>query len=137
MLNSAKAFFSALRLGALAIGMATLGAVAAMAQDLTLYMVEQPGCIYCARWDEEVGDAYHLTAEGKAAPLQRIQLRDPLPEGVTFDRKAVFTPTFVLVRDGQELERLEGYPGEDFFWGLLGVMLKNAGVTIDVGVATE
>jgi hypothetical protein len=98
-----------------------------MAQDLTLYMVEQPGCIYCARWDAEVGDAYAKTAEGHAAPLQRIQLRDPLPDGITFARKAVFTPTFVLVQDGQELDRIEGYPGEDFFYGMLGVMLKNAG----------
>jgi hypothetical protein len=30
-----------------------------------------------------------------------------------------FTPTFVLVQDGRELGRIEGYPGEDFFWGLL------------------
>ena len=30
-----------------------------------------------------------------------------------------FTPTFVLVDDGREIGRIEGYPGEDFFWGLL------------------
>ncbi|WP_022703638.1 hypothetical protein [Pseudorhodobacter ferrugineus] len=112
-----------------ALAFSALTAVSALAQDLTLYMVEQPGCIYCDRWDHEVGDAYHKTAEGRAAPLARIQLRDPLPEDVTFARKATFTPTFVLVRDGQELDRIEGYPGEDFFYGLLGVMLKSAGVT--------
>lgn len=111
-----------------ALAFSALTAVSAVAQDLTLYMVEQPGCIYCDRWDHEVGDAYHKTAEGRAAPLARIQLRDPVPDGVTFARKTAFTPTFVLVRDGQELERIEGYPGEDFFYGMLGVMLKNAGV---------
>jgi hypothetical protein len=114
----------------LALGL-WLTATVAMAQDVALYMVEQPGCIYCARWDSEVGDAYDKTAEGRAAPLIRIQLRDPLPEGISFARKAVFTPTFVLVQNGQELERIEGYPGEDFFYGMLGVMLKNAGVTLD------
>jgi hypothetical protein len=30
-----------------------------------------------------------------------------------------FTPTFVLVADGREVGRITGYPGEDFFWGLL------------------
>jgi hypothetical protein len=30
----------------------------------------------------------------------------------------------VLVKDGVEVARLEGYPGEDFFWGLLGRMLS-------------
>ena len=128
MLITAKATLSALRLGVLAASFIMLAAVAGLAQDLTLYMVEQPGCIYCARWNAEVGDAYHLTAEGRAAPLVRIQLRDPLPDGISFARKAVFTPTFVLVRDGQELERIEGYPGEDFFYGMLGVMLKNADI---------
>lgn len=127
MLHTVKAILFALRLGVLALCVAVAGAVTASAEGLMLYMVEQPGCIYCARWDAEVGDAYHLTTEGKVAPLVRIQLRDPLPEGVTFQRKATFTPTFVLVRDGQELERIEGYPGEGFFYGLLGVMLKNAG----------
>ena len=33
-------------------------------------------------------------------------------------------PTFVLVEDGRELGRIEGYPGEDFFWGLLGKLLE-------------
>ena len=42
----------------------------------------------------------------------------------------VFTPTFVLVREGRELARIEGYPGEDFFWGLLAAMLRDAGVTL-------
>ena len=27
-----------------------------------------------------------------------------------------YTPTFVLVEDGQEKARIEGYPGEFFFW---------------------
>ncbi|RUS59648.1 thioredoxin family protein [Pseudorhodobacter sp. E13] len=131
MRSAAKAFFFAFRVALLALLLPAVAPHAASAQEWTLYMVEQPGCIYCARWDEEVGDAYHLTAEGKAAPLARVDLRAPLPEGVTFARKAVFTPTFVLVRDGQEIDRIEGYPGEDFFYGLLGVMLKNAGATVD------
>lgn len=120
----------ALRKTAVALVILLAGSVAGRAQELTLFMVEQPGCIYCARWNEEVGDAYHLTAEGRSAPLTRIDLRDGAPEGVVFARKAVFTPTFILVRDGAELDRIEGYPGEDFFYGLLGVMLENAGVQL-------
>lgn len=129
MRNAFITITSALRLCMLALVIAT-GSAQAQDQDLTLYMVEQAGCIYCERWDAEVGDAYHLTAEGKAAPLQRVQLRDPLPEGVTFKRKAVFTPTFVLVRDGQEIDRMEGYPGEIFFWPLLAEMLTKAGAAL-------
>lgn len=30
-----------------------------------------------------------------------------------------YTPTFVLIDGGREVGRIEGYPGEAFFWGLL------------------
>lgn len=90
-----------------------------------LVMVEQPGCSYCEAWHDQVAPEYPKTAEGRFAPLVRVQLREGAPEGVTFDRPAVFTPTFILVEDGEELARIEGYPGEDFFWGLLGRMLED------------
>ncbi|MDP2740647.1 MAG: thioredoxin family protein [Pseudorhodobacter sp.] len=96
---------------------------AAASAELLLVMVEQPGCIYCRKWDNEIAAKYPLTDEGKAAPLTRIQLRAPLAEGMVFDRPAIFTPTFVLVDEGGEVGRIEGYPGEDFFWALLGQML--------------
>jgi hypothetical protein len=88
-----------------------------------LVMVEQPGCAYCMEWDRTIAPIYPKTAEGKFAPLRRAQLRDGPPAGVEFDRAVVFTPTFILVKGGKELARIEGYPGEDFFWGLLGRML--------------
>lgn len=91
-----------------------------------LLMFEQPGCVYCARWNEDVAPEYPLTDEGKAAPLRRLQLRDPLPEGVAINNHPVFTPTFVLVSGGKEVARIEGYPGEDFFWPLLADMIKKA-----------
>jgi hypothetical protein len=44
-----------------------------------------------------------------------------------------FTPTFVLLVDGVERNRIEGYPGEDFFWGLLGRMLDQEGIMYETG----
>lgn len=110
-------------LAGVALGSATGGSAAAQAE---LLMFEQPGCIYCARWNEEVAPEYPLTDEGKAAPLRRLQLRDPLPEGLTIASHPVFTPTFILIQDGIEIGRIEGYPGEDFFWPLLAGMIKEA-----------
>lgn len=49
------------------------------AAELRLLMFEQPGCLYCARWDAEIAPQYPLTDEGRAAPVQRLQMRDPLP----------------------------------------------------------
>lgn len=91
--------------------------------DVRLLMVEQPGCTYCAEWNAEVGDAYDRTAEGRVAPLLRTPLAGPLPAGVTLKAAPVFTPTFVLLDDGIEVGRIEGYPGESFFWELLAQLL--------------
>lgn len=98
----------------------------AAAGELELLMFEQPGCIYCAAWNAEVAPEYPLTEEGRAAPLRRLQLRDPLPEGLELVAPPVFTPTFVLVEDGVESGRIAGYPGEDFFWPLLGQLIAGA-----------
>jgi len=90
-----------------------------------LIMVEERGCFWCARWNSEISEIYPKTPEGQRAPLRRIDLRAPLPEDLHLARKPVFTPTFILVSDGVELSRIEGYPGEDFFWGLIGKMLQD------------
>ncbi|MCR8550118.1 thioredoxin family protein [Salipiger sp. P9] len=92
--------------------------------DVRLVMVEQVGCAYCAMWNAEIAPAYPNTAEGRFAPLLRADLRQGPPEGVSYNRKVLFTPTFILIEDGVELARLEGYPGEDFFWPLLSQMLE-------------
>lgn len=95
---------------------------------VALIMAEEEGCMWCAAWNRDIATEYPITAEGRAAPLVRINIHKPLPDGLKLESKLRFTPTFVLVRDGQEISRLEGYAGEHFFWGLLQRMLTNAGV---------
>lgn len=97
------------------------------AGDFRLVMVEQSGCSYCLQWHTEIGPIYPKTPEGAVAPLETVQLRAPLPDGIALNSPPVFTPTFILLRDGAEVGRIEGYPGEDFFWGLLGMMLRQGG----------
>ena len=91
--------------------------------DTILLMAEEEGCVWCERWDREISAIYPKTDEGRAAPLLRHDIRAELPQGIALAGKLQFTPTFVLLRDGQEIGRIEGYPGEAFFWGLLGQML--------------
>ena len=105
------------------------GTQAVLAQT-RLVMVEEKGCIWCARWNQEIADIYPKTGEGKAAPLQRMDIHAPRLEGLSFKRALHYTPTFVLMVDGAEVSRIEGYPGEDFFWGLLQQMLADANIAI-------
>jgi len=105
---------------AMLIGLLWLfGLSAAPAGAAELVMFEQAGCAWCARWHKEVGPAYPRTAEGRAAPLRRVDLRAPRPDDLRAIAGVVHTPTFVLVEDGREVGRILGYPGDAFFWGLL------------------
>jgi hypothetical protein len=100
--------------------------------EVTLVMAEEPGCIWCARWNAEVGPIYPLTHEGAVAPLRRVNLDNPIPEDIKLARRVNFTPTFILLVDGVERNRIEGYPEEAFFWGLLGQMLEQEGIAFEL-----
>jgi hypothetical protein len=88
-----------------------------------LVMVDETGCVWCQRWTDEIAPIYPKTTEGKYAPLRRINV-SVISDEVVLARRVGFTPTFLLVEDGAELARIEGYPGEDFFWPLLERMLR-------------
>ncbi len=117
-------------ISAVILGLAML--TNAAGAETRLVMVEEQGCVWCERWLAEIGPIYPKTSEGKVAPLRRVDLADPLPEDIKFSGSLRFTPTFVLVIDGVEVNRIEGYPGEDFFWGLLDRMLMEAKVDMEV-----
>ena len=95
-----------------------------------LLMAEEHGCYWCAKWNEEIAHIYPKTVEGRTAPLQRYDIHSETPD-VEFVRRVHFTPTFILVENGKEVGRIEGYPGEDFFWGLLTMMFERAGISLD------
>ena len=102
-----------------------LVAIGANAHAAELVMFERPGCPWCKRWHTEIGPAYPLTTEGKAAPLRRHHIRDQALAGITLSRPVTVTPTFVLAEGGREVGRIVGYPGEDFFYEMLDGLLKD------------
>jgi hypothetical protein len=98
--------------------------------DTYLLMAEEDGCFWCAKWNKDIAHIYPKTAEGKAAPLRRYDLHSETPD-VEFACRVHYTPTFILVEDGKERDRIEGYPGEDFFWSLLSMMLTRAEISLE------
>jgi hypothetical protein len=107
------------------------GVVATTSEAAELLMFEQPGCSYCRRWDTEIGPGYAQSNEGKRAPLRRFDIRDRVPEHIKLKRPVTITPTFVLIQDGQEVGRVAGYGGSEFFYVLLDdLMAKLPAVTV-------
>jgi hypothetical protein len=89
-----------------------------------LVMFEQAGCAWCAAFDRDIAPVYAKTAEGRRAPLRRVDMTRPVPADLAFIEGERLTPLFVLIDKGREIGRIRGYPGEDHFWGLLGVLIK-------------
>ncbi|WP_424627492.1 thioredoxin fold domain-containing protein [Bradyrhizobium sp. SYSU BS000235] len=90
-----------------------------VAQASELVMFEQAGCVYCQRWDRDVGSLYGKTPEAQALPLRRIDIQNQRSSGVTLASPIRYTPTFVVVDNGREVGRITGYSNDDSFWGLL------------------
>jgi len=107
-----------------AIGALCLVVMLAGAADAAeLVMYRRDGCPWCAKWDREIGPIYPKTDFSKRAPLRLINLdhdRDlPITHGAIR-----YTPTFVLVENAKEVGRIEGYPGDEFFWPRLSNLLE-------------
>lgn len=96
----------------------------AAGSNIRLIMVEEKGCRFCRLWDAEIGRAYPKSAEGRFAPLKRVRRGAPEIRGFS---PIVYTPTFIVVRSGEEVGRITGYPGRDYFWSELTPILSAAG----------
>ncbi len=93
------------------------------ARAAELVMFKAPGCTWCEVWEKELGGVYPKTSEGKQAPLRRITLSKQ--KGMSgLELPVRRTPTFVLMDKGEEIGRIQGYPGEEFFWVMLDDLLR-------------
>ncbi len=98
---------------------------AALAQSgPLLIMVEETGCRFCRKWEAEIGHAYPQSPEGRFAPIKRVKRDAPEVKGL---KPVVYTPTFIVMRNGEEVGRVTGYPGRDYFWPELDEILASIG----------
>lgn len=113
----------ATRLAGLAVLL--LGAVmqAWPAAAAELLYVHDPACGYCREWERVIGPIYPKSAEGKLAPLRPVLIGKVPAAGLRLKSAVRYTPTFVLLDGGREIGRIEGYPGEEFFWSMLDKLL--------------
>jgi len=95
-----------------------------LAQSIKLLMFEQDGCYWCEIWDDEISEIYPKTLEGHVAPLHRINIHSKQSNEIILNSTPQFTPTFIIINNNKEVGRIEGYPGDDFFWALIDKILS-------------
>ena len=93
------------------------------ARAAELIMFTRAGCSWCETFDREIAPVYAQSAEGARVPLRRVDIAEPVPTDLAFVEVERLTPVFVLVDKGREIGRIRGYPGEAFFWDLLGELI--------------
>jgi thioredoxin-related protein len=126
--------------GLLAVMAFVLGAVPASAQSsafagqTTLLMVDAKDCIYCRRWERDIMPGYLNSEEGRVAPLTKREKGHPDLRGIP---GLAYTPTFVLLSEGQEVGRIVGYAGPEFFWGQVDELIKKIKPTAPAKAPTE
>lgn len=93
------------------------------AGSVRLLMVEEARCAICRRWHQEVGPGYATSTLGRRAPLLSVGMDGPFPDGLILGARPRGTPTFILIRDGVEAARHEGYRTPALFYTHLARML--------------
>ena len=89
-----------------------------------LVMFDRKGCPWCAKWHAEIGvEGYARSPEARTAPLRVYLVGTPMPADIKQLKPIIGTPTFVLMDNGVEVDRFEGYPGKAVFYGRLQLAL--------------
>ncbi len=105
---------------ATSIPLRACGDAAASSDSPVLIYIYSPECGACRQFDREVGPIYDKTDESLALPLERVWIDDwqasrhRLVECASVD--VIGTPTFLQIRDCQELDRITGYSDAELFW---------------------
>ena len=86
------------------------------AADSQLIMVTSDYCPSCQAWELDVGKVYDKSPYATTLPLTRAEIGGKMPGGVTFQKPVVGTPTFLIIHNGQEIGRQNGYIDAEMFW---------------------
>ncbi len=85
-----------------------------------LIYIYSPECGACRQFDREVGPIYEKTAESLALPLERVLIdewrADRHQRVECASAEVIGTPTFLQIRNCQELDRITGYSDAELFW---------------------
>ena len=86
------------------------------AADSRLIMVTSDYCPSCQAWELDVGKVYDKSPYATTLPLTRVEIGSKMPGGATFQKPVVGTPTFLIIHNGQEIGRQNGYFDAEMFW---------------------
>ena len=101
---------------AFAIALTFAASLQTAAADSRLIMVTSDYCPSCQAWELDVGKVYDKSPYATTLPLTRVEIGSKMPGGATLQKPVVGTPTFLIIHNGQEIGRQNGYIDAEMFW---------------------
>ena len=96
------------------------------AKDTSLMiMITDKNCIYCIVWEKQIGKIYPKTEIAKKFPLHRIEVKNFVNYTKYDLKKTNITPTFIFIKNDNEVGRIEGYTNPEMFWWQVDEIIDN------------
>jgi hypothetical protein len=77
------------------------------------------GCKYCVAFRDNLGARYLSSTTNKAAPLRYVDIGQLDPTNFQLRADITTVPTIVVLQDGREVDRVEGYPLRDVLFEMV------------------
>lgn len=91
----------------------------ALAPKMEVLVFEHPDCNYCRVFRRNVVPRYQQSSSSSDAPLRFIDIASTDVGALPLRARIDVVPTAVLMKDGQEVDRIVGYWGPDNFLKML------------------
>jgi hypothetical protein len=90
---------------------------------LEILVFETEACSYCEIFRRDVAPGYRLAPIAASAPLRFIDVAKVDLDRIGLARRVEILPTTVLMRDGQEVERIAGLTAAETYYVLIRRMI--------------
>lgn len=107
-----------------AMSIALIALYVPVASAAQLVYVEWKDCGYCKSFNRQMAWAYASSAIGKKVPLRRVDILRRWPADLKQVKPPSYTPVFILVENGREVGRFDGYTSPQVFTRKLKELLQ-------------
>lgn len=77
------------------------------------------GCKYCSAFRDNLAARYLASTTNQAAPMRFVDVGRLDPQSFHLRSDINTVPTIVLMQDGREIDRVEGYPLPEMLFGMV------------------
>jgi hypothetical protein len=96
------------------------------ARAMELVVFEHPDCTSCAMFRSRVALRYQASPQATEAPLRFVDIATTDTGRLALNAPITMVPTFVLMKQGREVDRISGYWAPDNFFKMVAYLIARA-----------